>query len=526
MVNFGPSTGCSTCKERRVKCDSSRPACHRCEDFGRKCGGYKKEKRGFTFRPVKTIHQRLGNDTPSPDTSDHTSQLSHVSISLPLVERDAAASFFVNNFAELGRDSSSSRGFFQCVVPILSKESHNSAAALALHVVSMEIFRRFRGDAPNLEMSRGLLNNTLKRLQAAISDPLESRNQATILAILLLQFHDQIASAGMQHRVHTHHQGAVALVSCQRTELSNSVVGRHLLSTIVHTEVSCAIREKRAVLTSISTWMGRSSTSLTAGSQLGILGISVAKLQHQYNSIFRHPRGFCLDRDYQSLWMLALSVHEKLVAWSQLVPQHWQPIKLEHIKRCDPPIIAYKGTCEIYPSIPIVSLWNKYRCYRLIPLRIMLRLLRLKMRKTSLCTVTPVSAEVCNVINVQNSIIELVDSILLSIPFYLGNCVSPLKLQDFAHPKIAFPSYHDLDANDIRLLAYTRENHSMSREEHTRHVLAQGIWQVMSPILQVMNLDTGGPVGLFDRVVSLEQQSWLRSQFIRTNILLHVEAES
>jgi hypothetical protein len=140
--------------------------------------------------------------------------------------------------------------------------------------------------------------------------------------------------------------------------------------------------------------------------------------------------------------------------------------------------------------------------------------------------VTPVSAEVCNVINVQNSIIELVDSILLSIPFYLGNCVSPLKLQDFAHPKIAFPSYHDLDANDIRLLEYTRENHSMSREEHTRHVLAQGIWQVMSPILQVMNLDTGGPVGLFDRVVSLEQQSWLRSQFIRTNILLHVEAES
>ncbi|KAL4982287.1 hypothetical protein BDW68DRAFT_182691 [Aspergillus falconensis] len=34
------SLGCYTCRQRKVKCDATRPACARCTKFGRKCGGY------------------------------------------------------------------------------------------------------------------------------------------------------------------------------------------------------------------------------------------------------------------------------------------------------------------------------------------------------------------------------------------------------------------------------------------------------------------------------------------------------
>ncbi|KAL3463546.1 hypothetical protein BJX64DRAFT_287292 [Aspergillus heterothallicus] len=34
------SIGCYTCRQRKVKCDATRPACGRCTKFGRKCGGY------------------------------------------------------------------------------------------------------------------------------------------------------------------------------------------------------------------------------------------------------------------------------------------------------------------------------------------------------------------------------------------------------------------------------------------------------------------------------------------------------
>ncbi|KAL2064368.1 hypothetical protein VTL71DRAFT_4862 [Oculimacula yallundae] len=36
------SSGCATCKKRRIKCDERLPHCMRCEKFGMECGGYKK----------------------------------------------------------------------------------------------------------------------------------------------------------------------------------------------------------------------------------------------------------------------------------------------------------------------------------------------------------------------------------------------------------------------------------------------------------------------------------------------------
>ncbi|KUJ23781.1 uncharacterized protein LY89DRAFT_2545 [Mollisia scopiformis] len=36
-------TGCQTCKQRRVKCDETKPGCVRCQNLGRECGGYAPE---------------------------------------------------------------------------------------------------------------------------------------------------------------------------------------------------------------------------------------------------------------------------------------------------------------------------------------------------------------------------------------------------------------------------------------------------------------------------------------------------
>ncbi|KAH7379923.1 hypothetical protein BKA64DRAFT_765531 [Cadophora sp. MPI-SDFR-AT-0126] len=52
-------TGCSTCKQRRVKCDETKPGCIRCQNLGRECGGYAPEALDETksIAPVP-IHPR------------------------------------------------------------------------------------------------------------------------------------------------------------------------------------------------------------------------------------------------------------------------------------------------------------------------------------------------------------------------------------------------------------------------------------------------------------------------------------
>ena len=36
-----PSTGCSLCRQRHVKCDETKPDCNRCLRLGRACPGYR-----------------------------------------------------------------------------------------------------------------------------------------------------------------------------------------------------------------------------------------------------------------------------------------------------------------------------------------------------------------------------------------------------------------------------------------------------------------------------------------------------
>ncbi|PVH73740.1 hypothetical protein DL98DRAFT_576131 [Cadophora sp. DSE1049] len=73
-------SGCFTCKKRRVKCDETKPQCHRCCKFGRVCSGYKPEKNGSTSpspRPeTRTILPKSSiSPPPTPSLSTEISEV-------------------------------------------------------------------------------------------------------------------------------------------------------------------------------------------------------------------------------------------------------------------------------------------------------------------------------------------------------------------------------------------------------------------------------------------------------------------
>lgn len=61
MVNTGrPSGACGVCRERRIKCDETKPACLKCIRSGRTCSGYSQGLR-LRDQTQKTINKaRLG----------------------------------------------------------------------------------------------------------------------------------------------------------------------------------------------------------------------------------------------------------------------------------------------------------------------------------------------------------------------------------------------------------------------------------------------------------------------------------
>lgn len=45
-----PTTGCITCKQKRLKCDENKPSCRQCEKRKVTCEGYKKD---FKWRAIE-----------------------------------------------------------------------------------------------------------------------------------------------------------------------------------------------------------------------------------------------------------------------------------------------------------------------------------------------------------------------------------------------------------------------------------------------------------------------------------------
>ncbi|PKX98378.1 Zn(II)2Cys6 transcription factor domain-containing protein [Aspergillus novofumigatus IBT 16806] len=70
MVGVPHSTGCSLCRERRIKCDEAVPQCSQCRKYGRPCPGY---RRTFRFQDegpaLQRRHQSRSQSRRRPETT-------------------------------------------------------------------------------------------------------------------------------------------------------------------------------------------------------------------------------------------------------------------------------------------------------------------------------------------------------------------------------------------------------------------------------------------------------------------------
>lgn len=423
-------------------------------------------------------------------------------------EEDAATCFFLSNFATIGRDLLSTRGFFEMIRPIMVSECPGSAASLALTSLSTCLYTLYRA-WPGSSKSCLKFGRALQQLQEDIKDPLKSRHDATLLAAMILQFYDNItAVSGLKKVERTHHDGALALLRHRGKSVRKSKRTRYLLGWIFHTEVSSAIRERRPLTEDDLRWLDYDALPLGPSPALDLIGISVANLQYDF---LNHA-----PEDRSSLLVEAANINNDLMEWIASIPAPWRPYQLKQIKETTPPIIAYKGSCDIYPSVQVAKILNVWRCYRLIVLKISL-VLRYYIQDTDKDGTNYGDR---GAKKEKNEIQNAVDGICATVPFFLGNRRNPSTMGDFSDPDLELPSYHDI-ISELRPEAIQRTI-LISKEEHDNHVIAQGMWHVMSPLSHVGSLysEAGGHLAM--GCLREGQIGWIKGQLVRAGVLMRL----
>ncbi|KAJ3579988.1 hypothetical protein NPX13_g580 [Xylaria arbuscula] len=226
MPNTGQkSPNCHLCRQRRVKCDLTQPACLRCIKYGVECPGYRKEG-DFTFKTqIGTYASRA--QKPSRLARD----IAKGSPSTVLEGRSPSP----NSSVETMIDSCSSDSSLH----LQSLPLPTSSAAFVLRRFSVSI----RGCDHHREIGRLNDKETLVRsakLLAAANSATRHResmgSNATVLSIFLLAIHELLVGTPERESVpapdawHTHVKGLSSIIKLRGPNQFSEKHGRALFS--------------------------------------------------------------------------------------------------------------------------------------------------------------------------------------------------------------------------------------------------------------------------------------------------------
>lgn len=221
MVYRGPSTGCSRCRDRHVRCDTKRPSCGKCIRRGETCPGYEdvggvvfKDLTRQVFEKQKRRAMRAECGSLAVVVSSSVSPRLH---ELHLSPHMASVCFFARQYViPTVQDPSPARNFLKHILPAYESASPTSALGTVVPVMTTKIMYMCHGQEQALSLHAQSELNAVRAVKTAILDPEERTRDETLLAILCLGFAASLSGrTGVRDNTRLHADGALALV-CQR----------------------------------------------------------------------------------------------------------------------------------------------------------------------------------------------------------------------------------------------------------------------------------------------------------------------
>lgn len=372
MVNRGASRGCVTCRQRRVKCDETKPFCRACLRLGLECAGYVRPRLRFKDESVRYLGKQRAQATSVNNRNQHLTKTIPNTNIIPSFPshwpQDLAVPFFLTYITDVGRSMESTRGFLEFVRPVLGSENPSSALSAAVNAVAVKVWTMIGHNHVSDSLPTQLLCQALVPLRQATNDAEEWARDATVLAALVLQMHDTLSAVSGQSKAHgMHRDGALALLLQRDNSSHGSKYHAYLVGNLLHSRVSRAVRTSHALPSTELKWVKTQVipvSPMNPSSLLDMIGVSIASIQHD----FCDP-SLMLCADPSRLQDLSERVQRRenqLQNWLEGVPALWIRRRLQRGKDIDPSIETYHDACDTYPSIQIVNIWNTWRIYRLI----------------------------------------------------------------------------------------------------------------------------------------------------------------
>ncbi|KAL3465919.1 hypothetical protein BJX64DRAFT_284853 [Aspergillus heterothallicus] len=421
MVYCGkPSLGCGRCRTRRLKCDEARPSCSQCIRAETECLGYRNTlDLQFRDQSEEVIGKARRQGRKSASSSGPTSAskrrttkrsnippLSQPETPLQYPEEDLVRGYMYAHYL-----TPSTTGENLACMSELAKDPQNSAVNAALNAVGLAVMSNIRMAPQLLLAARREYTTALSRTNYALGDPVLSRGDDTLAAVILLGMFEVFTTTSYLYQcLLTSKRGRAQL---ERPE------GLHLFTQLrAQIDVS-RIYQERPSPPIIALLTTEAKQYRTPEDQVyvdfGTVGTKLADLCAGIKD------GTIIQPT--EILRVALNLDAELTAIAAAVPMtwHYQTVSVPRVEDGLPiPFTpAIWGDCyHVYSNINICSVWNNHRSARLMIHELIINTVKVLERDPLYAFLVGEYRS----LRAQSQHVsrQLVADIIASVPFHLG----------------------------------------------------------------------------------------------------------
>lgn len=292
-----------------------------------------------------------------------------------------AVPFFFKNFITLPQQAESTRGYLECLVPLYNRARPSSVLHLVTTAVAMATCGQYPGRQQLLREAVSTYGKAIKKLNEDLKDPIMSKSDETVLAILMFSLYETIMSTDDTITAWGNHvDGAVALTKLRGTAQFADPTSHAIFRAVRTMMITSCVQRSKPIdsFPSDAGWIGSGSLSEeNAANRLTLICIDLPNLRARANSLTTTPYTPEHASEAAQILSFAQTVDGNLEEWYRTLPSEWKHRIIGVVsERIAPEDLAlaekWPGEQHVYHDVPLASVMNDYRVCRIFCRRVIM----------------------------------------------------------------------------------------------------------------------------------------------------------
>ena len=441
---------------------------------------------------------------------DFNASANSVPFALKQNVQDNSICFFFRHYTGRAFDPQARNGFNQIWQPMYQQALAQSSLRLATAAVTVNITMMWCLQGCNSQPARNLFTKAVAAAREALYDPVQSSTDEILMTILIFDLYEALVLHYAPGPVDLgkHKYGALAIIEHRGSANLATSQGRTLLGAVRHSLLPYLLSLRKPFPEQSDDLFDHPLLNETNASNLDQVSVQLSRVQSRLWTLrlesrskrSRVERRAC----YEEIIAEALQIEQLLLSWeARITESDWLPeyCPRDSVMKSIQDAGFYGNRCSVWVDLEFGGLWLLFFIRYLFTLQIVRQCFA---DEDSLLNDPEQQALLCRV---NEMVQDLVDNICETVPFHLGDKISPTN--PLYSTKINFPYILKDDGRAGR----SRRVPSL-RSNHQKRAGASGGWILFPQLVNLWRFaepeDDAVPIILRDG-----QLDWIKGQVKR-----------